>query len=249
MSGATLIASANVAYTTGSASIAILPTLLGSPTLAPGHLVMVFMGQSVTGVSYTPPAGWSSATALNTTYSQQFFWTFLTAPVAPGVSFTFVASAAHVGAGVLLAYGGVAGFDLVPTSGNINTTSTTLTATGITANAGDQLVLFAYTRAASASPTAPATITTPTGFTSETSGLSSGSTNADTRITAYDKKIVTAQGATGNITTTISPTNINGGLLVGLTPFSTSVTAPGAEDAISPGQTTVGQAIATAANW
>jgi hypothetical protein len=158
-----------VAATTGSNSTAASLTI-ARPAVQAGNVLLAsvdYRGKS----EVTAPAGWALVRSdTNGTAMRKSTWVHVAAGSDPtGWTWTFGAKPAAVGE--ILAYAGVSTSDPVRSSaGEVNASSTAVTAPSVTAQAGDAVVgLFGVARSASVAPppgsTEVAEVTSPAGVT------------------------------------------------------------------------------------
>lgn len=112
--------------------------------------------------------------------------------------------------------------DPVPSvSGTVNSSNTVITVPGITtATSGDILVWYGMSSApaqGAGTTSVPSPITIPAGFTSGFTQVNSTGVNVDNTGVRGGYKTQLAAGPTGNQNGSISPANVNAGLLVGIT--------------------------------
>ena len=181
-------------------------------TFATGDLLLASI--AIRGSStISPPAGWTVIrNDLNGTNLRQVTWWKIATASEPA-TYTFTFSAGRLSAGAIHAYGGVHPTNPIDvSSGSINASSTSLTATGVTTTvANDRLVAF-Y------SMTTNATVTPPAGMTER--GEQPGSESTLPRMTVIEgsDQALAAAGATGNRVATASAAATSIGQLFALRP-------------------------------
>ncbi len=181
-------------------------------TFATGDLLLASI--AIRGSStISPPAGWTVIrNDLNGTNLRQVTW-WKVATASEPATYTFTFSAGRLSSGAIHAYGGVHPTNPIDvSSGSINASSTSLTATGVTTTvANDRLVAF-Y------SMTTNATVTPPAGMTER--GEQPGSESTLPRMTVIEgsDQALAAAGATGNRVATASAAATSIGQLFALRP-------------------------------
>ena len=159
----------------------------------------------------TAPAGWTlirnDVSGNNLRHAT--WWRF--AAASDPSSWTWTFSAGRLAAGAIHAYGGVAASNPIDTSsGSANASSTSLTATGVTTTAADDLLVAFY------SMTTNATITPPAGMTER--GEQAGSAPGRTTVLEGSDAALGAAGPTGARVATASRAQTSIGQLIALRP-------------------------------
>ncbi len=184
-----------------------------------------------TATSVATPAGWSAITPRYSTASHVSSWLFYRVATAsePG-SYTWSFNSSQQASGVLIAYSGVNTSSPIRSySGQVNASTTAITAPSITASSGDMLLYFASTTNRVGTSTTNTTVTAPSGMTegAEVNALVSSGTVSE----VADQRLTTA-GSTGSRTGNANQPWNNVGQLVALalasggTPLPTPTPTP-----------------------
>ena len=197
----------SASYATNNAIVTTL-VVPRPATYATGDLLLASV--AIRGSSAgTPPAGWTlirdDANGANLRHVT--WWKIATA--AEPATYTFTFSAGRLAAGAIHAYGGVHPTNPIDvSSGSVNASSTSLTASGVTTTAAnDRLVAF-YSTAISP------TVTPPAGMTER--GEQAGTAPSRLTLIEGSDQALGAAGATGNRVATASAATISLGQLIAL---------------------------------
>jgi hypothetical protein len=215
--------SAAVASATGFSTGANITALTATVTLPSGAMngdvIVIFVNETGSGLTWSVPNFTAVTAASGTNCSCQVLYRILDGSGNdPGATFTITESAGGQFAGTCMRVTGASNtspFDPAPTSGQVNASSTNITAPGITTTVnGDLLIWGGCDRVPSGTPNA---ITLPAGYTDSGAGQSSSSAAGHSNSGNIAGYIVQGSaGATGNIVGTEGSATANGAVLLGM---------------------------------
>ena len=234
------------AFSTGASAGTLTATVTTPPGAVAGDLLVVYAARGTGATTWSAPGFTAVPAATGTNGAGQVLWRILDGSGSdPGATFTITCSASAIFSGVCMRVTGSARqFDPAATSGQVNVSSTSITAPSITTTLNGDLLIWGGGIDAGGGAV-PETITLPAGYTDSGAGQANSGAGAGTNTgVACGSVIQPAAGPTGTVSGSVTPVaHVNMAVLLGVAALTPAGSTPAVTPAAASAPATAHQAV------